>query len=116
MKGIQFLVKFLLLVSIFGSSVVYAEDFFRLKNRWTGEYMHVENKNGSVELTKKLLPGGMWSAQWSKVPVTGNFIRLKNRWTNDYMHIENKLGKVQTSPTLVSGGMWSAQWVFEKVQ
>src|SRR5450631_508849 len=27
---------------------------FMLKNRWTGDYMHIENRRGRVELTKTL--------------------------------------------------------------
>ncbi|MEN8221425.1 MAG: hypothetical protein ABFS56_34820 [Pseudomonadota bacterium] len=96
--------------------VLVTGSFFRLKNRWTGDYMHIEHKTGYAELSPTLVSGGMWSAQWETVPVTGSYVRLKNRWTGDYMHIENGLGKVQLSPTLVSGGMWSAQWVLEKVQ
>jgi hypothetical protein len=87
-----------------------AEEFVRLKNRWTGDYMHIENGRGYVELTKTLRPGGMWSAQWEMVPVEANYFMLKNRWTGDYMHIENGRGYVELTKTLRPGGMWSAQW------
>ena len=43
----------------------FAQDVVRLKNRWTGDYLHLENNSGRVELTKNLRAGGMWSAQWA---------------------------------------------------
>ena len=88
----------------------FAEEFIRLKNRWTGDYVHIENKRGYVELTKTLHSGGMWSAQWEMVPAEGAYFWLKNRWTGDYMHIENGTGFVELTQTLRTGGMWSAQW------
>jgi hypothetical protein len=54
------------LVSTFATNA-FAEEFIRLKNRWTGDYMHIENARGQVELTKTLRTGGMWSAQWQAV-------------------------------------------------
>jgi hypothetical protein len=111
MKSIRLIVNLILVFFLFGSSVAYSQDFYRLRNNMTYEYMHIENKKGHVELTSKLLAGGMWSSQWSMVPVANNnFVRLKNRWTGDYMHTENKKGIVELSKNLVSGGMWSAQW------
>jgi len=88
--------------------VTNTNDFYRLKNRWTGEYMHIEHRNGNVEL-KRQVPGGWWSAQWTMVPVEGKYFRLKNRWTGDYMHIENRTGHVQIKQQ-VPASWWSAQW------
>ncbi|RDH80667.1 MAG: hypothetical protein DIZ80_16695 [endosymbiont of Galathealinum brachiosum] len=97
------------------STVIDTKSFFRLKNRWTGEYMHVEHKTGSVELQKQV-PKGWFSAMWSFVPVQGNFFRLKNRWTGEYMHIENKTGHVELQKKVTDGGWWSAQWKKIKVE
>jgi hypothetical protein len=72
--------------------------------------MHIENKTGKVQLTKTIISGGMWSAQWKKVPVSGPYVRFQNRWTGDYMHIEHKRSYVELTKTIIPGGMWSAQW------
>ena len=104
--------KSILLAIVFSTLATnaFAEEFIRLKNRWTADYMHIEHGRGYVELTKTLQSGGMWSAQWEMVPAEGNYFWLKNRWTGDYMHIENGTGYVELIKTLRSGGMWSAQW------
>ena len=109
MKAFSKAILLAIVFSTFATSA-FAEEFIRLKNRWTGDYMHIENGRGHVELTKTLRSGGMWSAQWEMVPVEGNYFMLKNRWTGDYMHIENGTGYVELTETLRSGGMWSAQW------
>ena len=87
--------------------------FYRLKNRWTGEYMHIENKTGYVQLAKNGPGGEWWSSQWSKEDMGSGYFRLKNRWTGEYMHIENKPGRVQLAQTGPGGEWWSSQWLFE---
>jgi len=94
--------------AVSGVGVANLTGFYRLKNRWTGDYMHIENRTGNVQL-KTQVPGGWHSAMWTIEPAVGNYFRLKNRWTGDYMHIENRTGHVQLK-TQVPGGWHSAMW------
>jgi len=55
MKSIRLALNLVLVLFIFGSSAAYSNDFYRLKNRWTNEYMHIEHKAGYVELSKRLV-------------------------------------------------------------
>jgi len=38
--------------------------YFRIKNKWTKQYMHIEGKLGHVQLNKTGPRGGWWSSQW----------------------------------------------------
>lgn len=82
--------------------------YFRIVNRWTGDYMHNESRNNWVELTAN--PGGWHSAQWYTEPTDGGYFRIRNRWTGAYINIENTYGWVQLSSTPLSGGWFSGQW------
>lgn len=79
---------------------------FRLKNRNTGQYMHIEDKNGTVQLSSTI-PSSYWSSQWYEESYDG-YRRFRNRWTGDYLHNEGALSRVQYGP--ISDTWGSAQW------
>lgn len=80
----------------------------RIRNRLSGEYLHMESKNGKLEVGP--LGAESWhSAQWYIEKAGNGFYRFKNRWTGSYMHIENEKGYVQVG-SLGHSGWWSAQW------
>ncbi|MCD9022645.1 glycoside hydrolase family 16 protein [Cohnella silvisoli] len=89
----------------------YSVPFYRIKNRQTGQYMHIQNKTGKVEYGN--VPASYWSSQWTKESVSGGYIRYKNRWTGEYMHTENLNGNVQYSN--VAATAWRSQWTEENV-
>lgn len=97
------------------TATLSATDYFRIKNRWTGEYLHIENQKGHLQL-KKNINQSWHSAQWEKVNIGNGYFRLKNRWTQQYMHIEQKLGHMQLSKNGPSGGWHSSQWSKVKTQ
>lgn len=77
--------------------------YFRLKNRWKGNYLH--NQNGTLELGA-IEPGwnsAMWVFETTDIP---GYFRVQNLWTKQYLHNENgslELGAIQPN-------WWSAQW------
>ena len=80
--------------------------YYRIKNRWTGDYMHLENKNGKVQYGP--LNSNWVSMKWVVEDVGSGYKRIKNLWTNDYLHIENVTGAIQYGPLNTS---WeSMQW------
>jgi uncharacterized protein YjdB len=83
------------------------DGFFILKNRATGNIIHVENQNGSVQCTAGNT--AWWSAMWS-LPSTGDgWIYVINRWqTSQRIHVENLLGYAQYSGAQT--GWHSAMW------
>lgn len=67
--------------------------FFRIKNKWTGEYLHTENNvierdhpgttnNNGADIAD------WWSAQWD-LEIEGKGFRIKNRWTGMYLFSQN---------------------------
>src|SRR5690606_11901963 len=77
--------------------------YFRIKNRWTEEYLHIEG--GPLQVGP--ISTGWWRAQWRFVPV-GDAFQIQNRGENQYLNIENG--------TLTSSSIepeWSsARWRF----
>jgi hypothetical protein len=77
-------------------------NYVRIKNRFTGAYIH--QQNGRLEA------GAMqrdWqSAMWQTEPADDGFYRLKNRKTGDYLNIEN--GTLEVGKALP--GWQSAMW------
>jgi hypothetical protein len=60
-----------------------ASKYVRIKNRWTGEYLHTENKKSYVE-RGNVMPG--WhSAQWEMIRDNGGYI-FKNRYTGQFLY------------------------------
>ena len=96
------------------TATLNATDYFRIKNRWTGQYLHIEHKKGHVELGQKKQLLGWHSAQWMKENSGDGYFRIKNRWTGQYLHIEHKKGHLELNRKV--GGWWSAQWKKENVE
>lgn len=79
-----------------------------IKNRSTGNIMHVENQTGAVQCTAG---NPVWySAQWTISPNSG-YVNIINRWiANQWIHNENQLGYAQyANPQSI---WYSAQWQF----
>lgn len=78
--------------------------WYRLRNRWTNQYLHAEY--GTLQVGA--IQPGWWSAMWILEAMYGsNWIR--NRHTNTYLHIEYgnlQLGSIQS-------GWLSARWSLE---
>ena len=102
-------------VLLLGTSTLSATDYFRIKNRWTGQYLHIEHKKGHVELAKQGPLSGWHSAQWSKENSGAGYFRIKNRWTGQYLHIEHKKGHLELAKNGPLTGWWSAQWEKENL-
>ncbi|HTJ53703.1 MAG TPA: Ig-like domain-containing protein [Cyclobacteriaceae bacterium] len=84
-----------------------------LKNRSTGNIMHVENQNGSVQATTGDVT--WWSAQWSVSATGDGWYYIINRWQGgERIHIENLLGYAQYSGAQT--GWYSAMWNFVNPQ
>jgi hypothetical protein len=83
--------------------------FIRLRNRSTGNYMHVEDQNGSVQCGTA--DPSWYSAMWT-IPATGDgWNYIQNRWqTSEWIHIEGLLGYAQYSSPQT--GWYSAMWQF----
>ncbi len=86
-----------------GSGYVY------LKNRSTGNYMHVENQNGSVQCGTIQL--SWYSAMWTIADAGSPYNYIQNRWqTGEWVHVENQLGYAQYAGP--QSGWYSAMWQF----
>lgn len=78
-----------------------------LKNRASGNYMHVENQNGSVQCGA--ITPGWYSAMWSMPAATDGWSYIQNRWQPaEWIHLENLLGYAQYSGAQT--GWYSAMW------
>ena len=51
------------------------DNYYRVKNVGTGEYMHIENQTGSVECS--LVDQSYWSLLWSFENVEGTYLELE---------------------------------------
>ena len=93
-------------VGVATAPVTNSTTYYKIKNFWTGKYLHIENNTGKVQCGDL---GGDWaSAKWKLEDMGNGNYRIQNKHTNQYMHIENNLGYVQYG-TL--GGDWgSAKW------
>jgi hypothetical protein len=94
----------ILLVSI---SSLDAQVYYQIQNRWTSEFIHVEQPKPAVGAIQ---PGWL-SAQWVLEPVSDGYYQIKNRWKNEYLHIQN--GPIECGA--IQPGWWSAQWALEPV-
>jgi len=85
--------------------------YINIRNRATGNFMHVENQNGSVQCGA--IQSVWYSAMWSVVDAgTGaGWDYIQNRWQpNQWVHIENLLGYAQYANAQT--GWYSAMWQF----
>lgn len=80
---------------------------FRLRNRWTNEYMHTESNYGWVEIGS-IYPE-WWSARWNIETSPRGFMHIKNCWTNRYLHDEGNSYYVQVGD--INQDWWSAEWL-----
>lgn len=76
--------------------------YFRIKNRWKGTYLHTEN--GSLEIGP--VQPNWFSAMWEFEPVGNGVFRIKNPYRKTYLNIET--GRLQLGD--VQPGWLSAQW------
>lgn len=84
-----------------GSGFVY------LKNRGTGNYMHVENQSGYVQCGA--VNTSWYSAMWTIAATGDGWNYIRNRWqSSEWIHIENLLGYAQYSNPQT--GWYSAMW------
>lgn len=83
--------------------------YYRIKNYNTGEYMHIDNNTGKVELSKTI-PSSNMNSQWVIEDYNG-YKRIQNRQTGQYLHIENNQSYVQYGS--VGTDWWSSQWTME---
>ncbi|MGM0647336.1 MAG: RICIN domain-containing protein [Bacteroidota bacterium] len=78
-------------------------EFFRIKNKAKGTYIHIEH--GKVEAGD--VKSDWHSAQWEAERVSGTkYFRLKNRWKGTYLNIES--GELRC--TDIGKGAYSAMW------
>jgi len=83
--------------------------YVQLKNRSTGNYMHIQDLNSSVECGA--ITQSWTSAQWSMVSAATGWYYLKNvGQTADWIHIEGLLGYAQYASAQT--GWYSAMWAF----
>ncbi|HTI07524.1 MAG TPA: alpha-amylase family glycosyl hydrolase [Puia sp.] len=81
--------------------------YVQLKNRSTGNYMHVENQNGSVQCGA--IQASWYSAMWTIAATGDGWNYIENRWQpSQWIHIENLLGYAQYSGAQT--GWYSAEW------
>lgn len=83
-----------------------------IKNRATGEYMHVEHLLSYVEATSRT--SGWYSSRWAIENTGDGYVRFKNAWqSTQYIHLENLYGYAQH--TSINTSWASAQWMLEEV-
>ena len=83
------------------------DGYVQLKNRATGNFMHVENQNGSVQCGS--INSSWYSAMWNMPAATDGYNYIQNRWQpSQRIHLENLLGYAQYSGA--QSGWYSAMW------
>ncbi|MBB6110036.1 Glycosidase [Mucilaginibacter lappiensis] len=83
--------------------------YYLLKNRATGNLMHVEDQNGNVECTTGNTT--WYSAMWSTATATDGWSYIQNRWqTNEWINIEHLTGYAEYAGA--QAGWYSAMWQF----
>jgi glycosidase len=83
--------------------------YIQLKNRATGNYIHVENQNGAVQ--SGVITPSWYSAMWSVAVATDGWSYLQNRWLpTEWINLEGLQGYAQY--TGAETGWYSAMWQF----
>jgi uncharacterized protein YjdB len=86
--------------------------YLRFQNRSTGNYMNIENLNGSVECGA--IQSTWSSAMWTVVSAGSPWNYIENKWLpNDWIHIENLKGYAEYAGA--NSSWWSAMWQFQTV-
>lgn len=86
--------------------------YYEIKNRSTGDYMHIEHLLGYVECTPRT--AGWMSSQWATESTGDGYVRFRNAWQSSYyIHVQDLTGYAEYG-TIYS--VWaSAQWLLETV-
>ncbi|MDC0710857.1 glycoside hydrolase family 31 protein [Stigmatella sp. ncwal1] len=84
--------------------------YYRLKNRWTGDYLHIENLDRDGKVQYGAAPVGNWSSHWYMI-TDGGYTRIVNRWTGDVLHLEGLKGWAQYGriPDFYASGQWTLE-------
>jgi hypothetical protein len=86
--------------------------FIRIKNKISGNYLHIQNQNGSIELS--VAPSGWWSSHWLIYGLQGSNFLIGNRWQQ--IHIaEDNSGKIVYIQDSMKSSL-DSQWVIEEVR
>ena len=87
--------------------------YVNIKNRSTGDVLHIENLTGNLQCTAN--GNGWYSSQWTPQNTDSGYARYSNRWQGgNYFHVENQTGTVQYG--VPSNPDWlSNQWALEAV-
>lgn len=80
---------------------------FKIKNRWTGEYLYDAGSN--VEYGSTASNDAFY---WEISNIDDTYKQIQNKSTRQYMNIENQTGVVQCDMDNATG-MWSSMWQFE---
>lgn len=93
------------------STEAVVDEWFRIKNRQTGDYIHIQPADGVVRLDDA--PAGYWSGHW-RFNMTGDYFRIENRWlTNHRINVEDQDGVVRHG--IIPDTFWSGQWTLKPV-
>ncbi|RFM28215.1 T9SS C-terminal target domain-containing protein [Deminuibacter soli] len=86
--------------------------YYEIKNRSTGEYLHIEHLLGYVECTARTV--GWMSSRWATESTGDGYVRFRNAWQSScYIHNQDLTGYAEYG-TIYSA--WaSAQWQLETV-
>ncbi|MBN1412723.1 MAG: right-handed parallel beta-helix repeat-containing protein [Spirochaetales bacterium] len=91
--------------------LVVGDGYYRIQNRNSGEYMHVENLQAWVQCGT--IYDIWYSARWA-VEDYGSYVLLRNAWQpSNYIHIRDRLGYAQQGT--VDTGQNEARWVLQSV-
>ena len=83
----------------------------RLKNVWTGKYLHVQNQNENAKVVCYDFRPDWLSEQWIVEPIdTSNDVRLKNAWSGRYLTIENTGAYANIWSQSLNPGWASQKW------
>ena len=83
--------------------------YVQLQNRSTGNYMHVQDQNGSVECGA--IQSVWYSAMWAIAAAGNGWDYIENRWqSSEWVHIQDLLGYAEYNAPQT--GWYSAMWQF----
>ena len=101
----------LVLIVVFLNNNLHAETYYKIKNKWSKEYIQVStdtitgNQLGSLVLKKGILNKDL-SAQWSIEQTRNGYFKLKNRLTKQYMHSDHKPSYVGLAKRVWKNSEW----------
>ncbi|ASZ09693.1 Ig-like domain-containing protein [Chitinophaga pendula] len=86
--------------------------YYEIKNRGTGDYMHIEQLQDYVAATTRT--PGWQSSRWATESTGDGYVRFRNAWQSaNYIHIEGQKGYAQQGTIFP---VWqSAHWLLEEV-